>query len=142
MLTKARHTTSSAARVASIRSRKWPLPAWYGEPLMLTISSAPASACRVVGPVGYQMSSQMFTAKHRLAQREDGRLRAGLEVAVLVEDAVVRQVLLVVDAGERAVVEDGGGVEDVVALVDEADDRGDAARGAHDLVAAPGGWPR
>jgi hypothetical protein len=30
---------------------------------MVTTSSAPASACRVVGPVGYQMSSQMFTAK-------------------------------------------------------------------------------
>ena len=32
---------------------------------MLTISSAPASACAVVGPVGYQMSSQMFTANVR-----------------------------------------------------------------------------
>ena len=29
---------------------------------MDTTTSAPASVCAVVGPVGYQMSSQMFTA--------------------------------------------------------------------------------
>ncbi len=29
---------------------------------MLTTSSAPPSACSVVGPVGYQMSSQMLAA--------------------------------------------------------------------------------
>ncbi len=54
---------SSAARVATICSRKRALPTWYGEPLTLTTSSAPASACTVVGPAGYQMSSQTFTAK-------------------------------------------------------------------------------
>ena len=64
VLTKATHTRSSAARVAMRRSRCWPLPAWYGEALMDTTSSAPASAWRVVGPVGYQMSSHTFTAKH------------------------------------------------------------------------------
>ena len=31
---------------------------------MVTISSAPASACGVIGPVGYQTSSQTFTATH------------------------------------------------------------------------------
>ena len=62
VLTKARHTRSSAARVASIFSRKRPLPAWYGDALMLRTSSAPPRACSVVGPVGYQMSSQMFAA--------------------------------------------------------------------------------
>ncbi len=62
MFTNATHTRSSAARVASIVSRYCALPAWNGEPLMLTISSAPASACRRVGPLGYQMSSQMLTA--------------------------------------------------------------------------------
>ena len=92
---------------------------------MVTTSSAPASACRVVGPVGYQMSSQMLARDHRLAQREDRRLGAGLEVAVLVEDAVVRQVLLVIGARVDAVVEHGGGVEDVVALVHEAEHRGE-----------------
>ena len=46
-----------------IRSRWCPLPAWYGEALIVTTSSAPARACRVVGPAGYQMSSQMLTAK-------------------------------------------------------------------------------
>ena len=64
MLTKARKTTSSAARVAIMRSRWWPLPAWYGDALIVTTSSAPASAWSVVGPVGYQMSSQTLTAKH------------------------------------------------------------------------------
>ena len=29
---------------------------------MVMTSSAPARVCRVVGPVGYQMSSQMLTA--------------------------------------------------------------------------------
>ncbi len=62
VLTKARQTRSSAARVASIFSRKRPLPAWYGEPLIVTTSSAPASAWPVVGPVGYQTSSQMLAA--------------------------------------------------------------------------------
>src|SRR5260370_7591265 len=70
----------------------------------------------------------------RLARGEDGGVGAGLEVAVLVEDAVVRQVSLVVNARARAVVEHGRGVEDVVALVDEADDRGDPARGARDVA--------
>jgi hypothetical protein len=54
-----------------------------------------------------------------LAQLEHRRLGAGLEVAVLVEHAVVRQVLLVVDPAQRAVVQDGRRVEDVVTLVHE-----------------------
>ena len=48
------------------------------------------------------------------------------EVAPLVEDAVVRQVLLVIDAGDLAFVEDGGGVVEVVIGVDEADGGGNA----------------
>ena len=69
----------------------------------------------------------------RLPHGEDGRLGAGLEVTVLVEHAVVRQVLLVIDAGPAAVVQDRGRVEDVVALVDEAHHGGEAAGGAGDL---------
>src|SRR5439155_128589 len=64
----------------------------------------------------------------RLAEREDRRLAPRLEIAVLVEDAVVRQVLLVVDAGQGPVVDDGGGVEEILALVHAADDGGEAAR--------------
>ena len=64
--------------------------------------------------------------EHRVAHDEHGRLRAGLEVAVLVEDAVVGQVLLVVRAHLRAVVENGRGIEDVITLVDIPDHRRDA----------------
>ena len=58
--------------------------------------------------------------ERRVARHEDRRLGARLEVAVLVEDAVVRQVLLVVNPDAAAVVQHRGGVEDVVPLVDEA----------------------
>ena len=63
-----------------------------------------------------------------LAQLEDRRLHPGLEVPVLVEDAVVRQVLLVVHARHGPVVADGGGVHDVVLPVDEADHDDEAGR--------------
>ena len=67
---------------------------------------------------------------------EDRRFGAGAEVAALVEDAVVGQVLLVIDTGAAAVVEDGGGVAGVRGEVDEADDGGDvqAAGGLLDAV--------
>jgi hypothetical protein len=67
-------------------------------------------------------------------QLEHGGLDPGLEVPVLVEDAVVRQVLLVVDAGEAAVVGHRRRVRDVVPPVHEADDDGEADRGADDVV--------
>ena len=51
--------------------------------------------------------------------------RAGLEVAQLVEDAVVGQVQLAVDRLHRAVGEHGGGVVDVVGPLGVADDRDD-----------------
>ncbi len=68
----------------------------------------------------------------RVACDEDRRLGAGLEVAVLVEDAVVRQVLLVIDPGADTVVEHRSGIEDVVALVHEAHhDREPPGRARH-----------
>ena len=109
---------------------------------MVMTSSAPARVCRVVGPVGYQMSSQMLTATTVVAEREDRRLRPRLEIPILVEDAVVRQVLLVVGPHVHAVVQHGGGVEDVVALVHEAEHRGEAAAVARRRRRAPAGWPR
>ena len=64
-------------------------------------------------------------ADPRAGDVEELHALAGTEVARLVEDAVVRQVLLVVCAGHVAIVDHGGGIEDVVGVVDEADDRGD-----------------
>ncbi len=53
---------------------------------------------------------------------------AALEVAVLVEDAVVRQPAFAVDGPHLAVAEDGRGVVDVLGALREADDRDDALR--------------
>ena len=64
----------------------------------------------------------------------DWRRVAGPEVALLVEDAVIGQVHLAVDAGHLAVAGHGGGVVDVLAGLDEADDRGDPARRLDDAV--------
>jgi hypothetical protein len=55
-----RAADASAARVASMRSRPCALPAWYGDPLMLMLSSAPPAACWASGPVGLHTSSQML----------------------------------------------------------------------------------
>ena len=95
----------------------------------------------------------------RAREREVGRRRAGLpdvladrrpdehvaeaqqeevvarrEVAVFVEDAVVRQVALAVDAAHLAVREHEAGVEEVGVEVRRADERGDAVRRLRDLV--------
>src|SRR5262249_14836447 len=72
--------------------------------------------------------------KVRPARHESRGLGARLEVAVLVEHAVVRQVLLVIDAGAAAVVQNGGGVEDVVPLVNESNDDRQSARGLRNRV--------
>ena len=52
---------SSRARWASIRSRRNPLPASYGDAEMFTISRAPASASSESGGPGCQMSSQIVS---------------------------------------------------------------------------------
>ena len=62
---------------------------------------------------------------------------ARLEVADLVEDAVVGQADLAVDRLHAAVGEDGGGVVDVVGPLGEADDGDDVARLARDVVERP-----
>ena len=55
---------------------------------------------------------------------EDGGVGAGKEVALFVEDAVVGEVDLVVDAEEASVPDDGSGIEEaaLIVRVDEADD--------------------
>ena len=59
---------------------------------------------------------------------------ARLEVALLVEHAVVRQKHLVVDGLDLAVVQKRRGIEDIAGLVDEPHDGRDALRGAGDDV--------
>ena len=69
---------------------------------------------------------------------EDGGVGAGEEVALFVEDAVVGEVDLVVDAEEASVTDDGGGVEEaaLVVRVNEPDDNGYALGMVDDLVEA------
>ena len=81
------------------------------------------------------MSSQTLTPTGGVVYLEDGGVGAGEEVALFVEDAVVGEVDLVVDAEEASVPDDGGGVEEValVVRVDEADDHGYALGMLDDL---------
>jgi hypothetical protein len=60
--------------------------------------------------------------------------RTGTEVPLLVEDRIVGQRLLAVDAVHLAEGADGGGVVEVGGLVDEADHGGAAPRGRGHLV--------
>ena len=90
---------------------------------MFTITSAPASASSLAGGPGSQMSSQTVSpmvvppyADHR------GRV-ADLEVAVLVEHAVVGQEHLAVDALHLPVGQHGQRVVDVLRVLGEADQR-------------------
>ena len=94
--------TLSRARWTSIRSRSAPLPAWYGEAEMLTSSVAPASASSDAGGPGSQMSSQTVRPTRHVAELEQRPAGARLEVALLVEHAVVRQEHLAVDRLHRA----------------------------------------
>ena len=72
-------TRLSRARVASISSRDRLLPPWKGEALMLTITSAPALACSLVGPSESQMSSQTFTPTTVPFTVMSGRRHPGLK---------------------------------------------------------------
>ena len=104
---------------SSMRSRKAPLPAVEGRAVDVDHHSAPPRACACAGPSGYQMSSQMLTPTSAPSARKTGAPEPSLEVAVLVEDAVVRQELLVVAVQDLAARDDGGGVVDVRVEVDE-----------------------
>ena len=102
---------------------------------MLRISVAPASASSLAGGPGSQMSSQTVSPT-RAAPRPDvdhRTARPGLEVALLVEDAVVGQVDLAVDRVHGAVGEHGGGVVRLLGALGEADDGDDPARLASEL---------
>ena len=91
----------------------------------MTISRAPASASSELGGPGSQMSSQIVSPIRRTVERDQLADRPGIEVAALVEDAVVGQVHLAV-AGDDPPVGDHdeavvqGGVADRAA--DHRDD--------------------
>ena len=64
---------------------------------MLTIRVAPARASSLAGGPGSQMSSQTVSPTRSPGDVDQRAAGAGLEVALLVEDAVVGQVDLAVD---------------------------------------------
>ena len=100
---------------------------------MLTISCAPASARSVAGGPGCQMSSQTVGPSEHLAVLEQEEVAARSEVAVLVEDAVVRQEALAVDRLHLAGGADRARVVEVAVEVGRADEGDDPAGLARDL---------
>jgi hypothetical protein len=73
-------------------------------------------------------------AEHDSVEIDRFRHWPGREYPLFVKDPVVRKEPLVVNAGQRSVVEHSGGVEDVVVLVDEAHNGREPPRGASDVV--------
>ncbi len=78
-------------------------------------------------------------ADERLPAAQEDELAAGLEVAVLVEDPVVGQELLVVDGLDLAVDAHGAGVEEVAVEVRRANERRDPLGLGCDLLEGLGG---
>ena len=96
---------------------------------MFRSTLAPESACSRAGPPGYQMSSHTLTPTRVAVKIHDqGRPGTLPEVAVLVEDAVVWQVMFVVAVQYLATRDHGAGVVEVSVEVDEADGGHDALR--------------
>ena len=83
------------------------------------------------------MSSQIVGPTTHVAEAQQEEVVARREVAVLVEDAVVRQVALAVDAPHLAVGEHEARVVEVGVEVRRADERGDPVRRLRDLVDRP-----
>ena len=72
-------------------------------------------------------------AHERVAEPQQQQLAPGREVAVLVEDAVVRQVALAVEPLHVAVGADGAGVEEIAVEPGSADERGQPRAFLRDL---------
>src|SRR5258708_4121486 len=71
----------------------------------------------------------VFTDVHAhvyAVDQKEGRLVPGLEVAILIEDAVVGQVMFVIDSNQLPFVDHGGGVVDVMHAIDKTNYRGQA----------------
>ena len=133
-LQKARYDALSRARVTSISSRSSALPTWNGEAERFTISWAPASERSVAGGPGCQMSSQIVGPTSTSPQPEQNELAPGGKVAVLVEDAVVRQVLLAVDTPQLPSREHGTRIGEVALEERAADEGRDPLGRSGDLV--------
>jgi hypothetical protein len=105
---------------------------------MLTSSSGERKVGR--GRAGLPHVLADGRADQRLAVLEQDQVAAGSEVAVLVEDAVVRQEALAVDRLHLPAREDETGVEEVAVEVGRAHEHGRAACLTRDLLdAALGG---
>ena len=103
----------------------------------MTIRLAPASASTEAGGPGYQMSSQIVSPTRAPATSISAGRVARLEVAALVEDAVVRQQDLAVDGADLPVPEHGDGVVGGRVVLGEADQRHDPSDPGGELVDAP-----
>ena len=101
---------------------------------MFVSSWAPASARSVAGGPGWPHVLADRGADQRASVLEQEQVARGGEVAVLVEDAVVRQEALPVDRLQLAAGADRAGVVEVAVEVGEPDERGDSVRGARDLA--------
>ena len=133
-LQNAKYELVSRARVTSISSRSSALPTWNGEAERLTMSCAPASARSVAGGPGCQTSSQIVIPTVVVAEAEDDEVAALGEVAVLVEDAVVREEVLAVDGLDAAVRADGARVREIAVEPGRPDERDDAVGRRCDLL--------
>ena len=120
----------SRARRASPRSRS--LPMWNGDAERLTTSSAPASARSVAGGLPEVLADRDSDVGS--AEQEHDEVAPGREVAVLVENAVVREEALAVDRLDLAVRAHGGRVVKIGVEVRCADERDDAADLGRDLA--------
>ena len=100
------------------------------------MSCAPASARSVAGGPGLPDVLADRRADEHVAEAQQDEVARRREVAVLVEDAVVRQEALAVDAADLAVGEDGARVVEVGVEVRRADERGDAVRRVGDRLDA------
>ena len=117
----------------------------YGEPFGTTSSPAWAARAEAAGP-SRQMSSQIASAMSTPWKRIDVHRVAGDEVADLVADPVVPEVVLGLAGDDLAAVDHGDGVlrrvlrppdprRRVVGLVEEADEREQVARGLRPAAA-------
>ena len=125
-LQSATRTPLSCARAVKMASRSCARPTWNGEAERLTMSSAPAAR---------ELGRRRPGDPHVLADRDpdpragdvDQReVAPGGEVALLVEDAVVRQVPLLRPAGDGAVGADRARVVELAVEERHADERDDA----------------
>src|ERR687894_761870 len=83
-------------------------------------SARPRLALPAGGPAGVPDVLANAHPHERTAEVEHRRSRALPEVAVLIKDAVVRQVALVIPVQDLPTGDDGAGVEEIPVEVDEA----------------------